>query len=77
MEQKTLVLEDKREISYCEWIHGPGDSVPLILIHGYLDSCRTWEQIMKFVSYPRVIAVTLPGWGDSSKEGIGGLRNAS
>mmetsp|Transcript_2033 Transcript_2033/g.2240 ORF Transcript_2033/g.2240 Transcript_2033/m.2240 type:complete len:302 (+) Transcript_2033:155-1060(+) len=43
---------------------------PLILIHGYLDSMLSWSRVVPLLSGSRrIIALTLRGWGDSSKDG--------
>mmetsp|Transcript_27115 Transcript_27115/g.46440 ORF Transcript_27115/g.46440 Transcript_27115/m.46440 type:complete len:282 (-) Transcript_27115:833-1678(-) len=57
-----------KEILYKEF-NKEATGTPLILIHGYLDSCNTWNLIIPSIQHVRVITVTLPGWGDSSKEG--------
>ncbi len=45
-----------------------GDGPPLILVHGYLSSQRTWEDVMPALAQRfRVIAPDLPGFGESEK----------
>eukprot|EP00457_Paulinella_chromatophora_P015410 gb/GEZN01016025.1/.p1 GENE.gb/GEZN01016025.1/~~gb/GEZN01016025.1/.p1 ORF type:complete len:281 (-),score=28.07 gb/GEZN01016025.1/:25-843(-) len=43
---------------------------PLLLIHGYLDSWKSFSSVIPLIDHSiGVIAVTLRGWGDSSKAG--------
>ena len=64
---KRLCVRGK-EIDYVE-VNSDVEGIPLILIHGYLDSNKTWKLILPLVQQTRVVCVTLPGWGDSCKEG--------
>ena len=43
---------------------------PVLMIHGFLDSRRTWDEAIEKMPVDRdVFAMTLRGWGDSSKNG--------
>jgi non-heme chloroperoxidase len=43
---------------------------PVLMIHGFLDSRRTWDEAIEGMPSDRdVFAMTLRGWGDSSKNG--------
>ena len=45
-----------------------GDGEPLVLVHGYLGGSAMWaEQILFFKDHFDVIAVDLPGFGDSAR----------
>lgn len=45
-----------------------GSGPPLLLVHGYLSSQRTWEDVTPALARQfRVIAPDLPGFGDSEK----------
>ena len=45
-------------------------SLPVLMIHGFLDSRRTWDKAIEEMPSDRdVYAMTLRGWGDSSKNG--------
>jgi non-heme chloroperoxidase len=46
------------------------DSIPILLIHGWLDSWRSWTLVLSQLKLnTRIIAMTLRGWGDSVKSG--------
>lgn len=52
--------------------HGPRDGTPLVLLHGWTDSWRIWEQALPyFSSQLRVICPTHRGFGDSTKPATG------
>ncbi len=42
-----------------------GKGRPLVLLHGLLDDCAGWEQLMERTTHPAV-AIDLPGFGGSS-----------
>jgi pimeloyl-ACP methyl ester carboxylesterase len=45
-----------------------GAGAPLLLVHGYLSSHRTWDEVTPALSaMRRVIAPDLPGFGESEK----------
>ena len=45
-----------------------GKGFPLVLVHGFLGSSEMWTPQKEFLSkYFRVIAPSLPGFGESSK----------
>jgi len=65
-------------ISYAELGGGvaglSGDTPCALLIHGFLDSWKSWSLIMpELAPSTRVIALTLRGWGDSDKTGEYGI----
>jgi pimeloyl-ACP methyl ester carboxylesterase len=46
-------------------------ATPLVLIHGWLDSWKSWSLILENLQTPRrIIAISLRGFGDSTKEGV-------
>lgn len=52
--------------------HGPRDGKPVILLHGWTDSWRIWEQALPYFSPElRIICPTHRGFGDSSKPADG------
>lgn len=52
--------------------HGPRDGKPVLLLHGWTDSWRIWEQALPYFSSElRIICPTHRGFGDSSKPAIG------
>ena len=47
---------------------GKGDGTPMLLVHGWIDSWRTWEAALPGLAGDyRVICVSLRGFGDSEK----------
>lgn len=49
-----------------------GAGEPLVLIHGLGDRCRTWSAVMpELARFHDVIAIDLPGFGDSPDDGTG------
>jgi pimeloyl-ACP methyl ester carboxylesterase len=49
-----------------------GSGEPLVLVHGLGDRCRTWSAVMPELARRHdVIAVDLPGFGDSPDDGTG------
>jgi 2-succinyl-6-hydroxy-2,4-cyclohexadiene-1-carboxylate synthase len=55
-----------------EWNVGSGhDADPLVLLHGFTGSGRSWEQAVALLSYPgRVLAPDLPGHGRSHFDSV-------
>ena len=50
-------------------IDGSGGT-PLVLLHGWLDSRRSWDLVVEHLAAERrVVAVTFRGWGDAANEG--------
>lgn len=46
------------------------DKCPLVLIHGWLGSWKSWTNIIRSLKSPRrIISLSLRGWGDSEKSG--------
>lgn len=58
---KTVFLKDKK-IAYKE----QGEGLPLILLHGFCEDHSIWEEVLPGLQFYRVIAVDLPGFGQSS-----------
>ncbi|QYA25040.1 alpha/beta hydrolase [Gramella sp. MT6] len=47
-------------------VAGEGDKVPLVLLHGFLEDSRIWEEIVKELKKERqIICIDLPGHGKS------------
>lgn len=60
MKLKKLLLPDNRELSYIE--AGDPLGIPLILLHGLGDSCRTFEPLLQHIPFRiRAIAYTQRG----------------
>ncbi len=50
--------------------HSPSEAEPLVLLHGWGGDSRTWEPLLPFLrQYSDVIALDLPGFGDSPARG--------
>lgn len=48
---------------------GQGDQTPIVLLHGYAETAHMWRPVMARLAQNRtVIAIDLPGAGDSGKE---------
>jgi pimeloyl-ACP methyl ester carboxylesterase/tetratricopeptide (TPR) repeat protein len=63
---KHIDLADGTRLMYVE--HGDTTGVPVILLHGYTDSWRSYERVLPHLPKSlRVLAVTQRGHGDSSK----------
>jgi pimeloyl-ACP methyl ester carboxylesterase/tetratricopeptide (TPR) repeat protein len=63
---RRVELADGTRLMYVE--HGDADSVPVILLHGYTDSWRSWERILPHLPRSlRVFAATQRGHGESDK----------
>jgi pimeloyl-ACP methyl ester carboxylesterase len=64
--QKHVVLPDGTRLAYVE--RGDADGTPVILLHGYTDSLRSYERVLPYLpSSLRVFAVTQRGHGESGK----------
>ncbi|HEU4688311.1 MAG TPA: alpha/beta fold hydrolase, partial [Vicinamibacterales bacterium] len=64
--QKHVVLPDGTRVAYVE--RGDADGTPVILLHGYTDSLRSYEQVLPYLpSTLRVFAISQRGHGDSAK----------
>ena len=59
--RRTLTLPDGRALALIRW---PGSGVPLVLLHGLLDSAEGWEELARDSGHP-CVAFDLPGFGDS------------
>lgn len=67
--KKQVQLKNGTRISYQE--AGSGDT-PIVLLHGYCGSSDYWHRVLPMLAAShRVIAVDLPGHGDSSAPGPG------
>ena len=59
-------LSDGTRLMYVE--RGDSDGTPVVLLHGYTDSMRSYERVLPYLPPSlRVFAVTQRGHGDSSK----------
>src|SRR5271170_504030 len=68
--QRWVVLNDGQPINVVELGKGP----PLVFIHGLIGRWTHWvEQLTAFAPSHRVIAVDLPGFGDSPLPARGGI----
>jgi pimeloyl-ACP methyl ester carboxylesterase len=64
--QKSVVLPDGLRLAYVE--QGDADGTPVILLHGYTDSLRSYDRVLPYLpSSLRVFAVTQRGHGESAK----------
>jgi pimeloyl-ACP methyl ester carboxylesterase len=70
----AAVLPDGVILPYVD--HGDRDGVPVLMLHGYSDSCRSFEPILPHLpAGVRAIAVTQRGHGDASRPESGyGIR---
>merc|ERR1712166_414272 len=49
---------------------GSADAPPLLFVHGFLDSRKSWTKVISGIAPGRrLLALTLRGWGDSCKAG--------
>ena len=65
-DQKTGVsLPNGQRLAYVEWGDPKGE--PVILLHGFTDTSRSWTQVLPYLSEFRVIAVDQRGHGAASK----------
>lgn len=60
-EQRLVELQDGRRLGVRYW---PGSGVPVVLVHGLLDSSVGWDGLALRLSHP-CIAPDLPGFGRS------------
>ena len=68
--QRWVILEDDQPINVVEMGEGP----PLLFVHGLIGRWTHWvEQLTAFAGSHRVIAVDLPGFGDSPLPVRGGI----
>jgi pimeloyl-ACP methyl ester carboxylesterase len=64
--QKHVVLPDGPRLAYVE--QGDADGTPVILLHGYTDSLRSYDRVLPYLpSSLHVFAVTQRGHGESAK----------
>lgn len=47
--------------------HGPDDGVPLVLVHGAPDTCRTWYRLMPHLHGKRIVLYDRRGYGRSAE----------
>ena len=52
-----------------------GDQIPLVLIHGFAGDSSVWKPLAKAFKNQRVIAIDLPGHGDSPKLKINSFQD--
>jgi pimeloyl-ACP methyl ester carboxylesterase len=58
-------ISQRQRLHYVDW--GNPDAPPLILVHGGLDNCRSWDWVAReFREHWHVIAPDLRGHGDSA-----------
>lgn len=70
MQALSLPLPTGVTLEYSE--HGDPDGVPVVLLHGYSDSWRSYEPVLPHLPASiRALAVTLRGHGDSGKPETG------
>ncbi|TCM74950.1 alpha/beta hydrolase [Rhizobium sp. BK068] len=62
--KKYAELANGVRVAYIEWGNPAGD--PLLLLHGFTDSSRTWSTLLPHVRDRRVIALDLRGHGSTS-----------
>jgi pimeloyl-ACP methyl ester carboxylesterase len=68
--QRWVVLDDGQPINVVELGEGP----PILFVHGLIGRWTHWvEQLTAFAGSHRVIAVDLPGFGDSPLPAQGGI----
>jgi len=64
--EKAITLPTGVTLSYVE--HGNTNGIPIILLHGFTDSWRSYEYVLaKFPDYLHVIAISQRGHGNSTK----------
>ena len=73
MQSRTVLLPSGANLSYCERaaVKYPRKPSPTaIFLHDYLGSEASWAQVLDHVGDSvRLLALSLPGWGHSSKQG--------
>lgn len=68
--RRTAIVAPNVTLEYVEY--GPGDGVPVVLLHGYTDSWHSWEPLLSHVPTSwRAIALSQRGHGDSSRPATG------
>jgi pimeloyl-ACP methyl ester carboxylesterase len=60
-ETLRIPLRDGRALSGRSW---PGEGIPIVLLHGLLDSCEGWDDFCRRTQHP-CLALDLPGFGGS------------
>lgn len=64
---KSELQSGSRRLSYVDL--GPRDAEPVLLLHGYLGSHRTWRYQLESLSRThRVLALDWYGWGESQRD---------
>ncbi len=63
-QKKRMRLFDEIDLAYIEIGDDPGK--PLLMIHGFTDTSRTWSSLAGLLPNRRLIAIDLRGHGDSS-----------
>jgi non-heme chloroperoxidase len=67
---KSITLDNGIMLEYAEQGHPNG--LPVLLLHGFTDSWRSYEMVLPFLpSHLHVFSITLRGHGNSSKPGAG------
>lgn len=61
--ERDIIVSDDVSLRIREW---PGSGPPLLLIHGFLGSGRSWGDLPGRLESAHVVAVDLPGHGASS-----------
>ena len=73
MASESVAISDETTIDVTRRPHVESERrtrPPVLMIHGFLDSRRTWDEAIEKMPVDRdVFAMTLRGWGDSSKNG--------
>lgn len=71
-EVKSVQLQGGPRLEYVE--QGDRDGIPVVLLHGYTDSWKSYERVLPYLpSSLRIFAVTQRGHGDSDRP-AGGYR---
>ena len=64
--EKAITLPTGVTLSYVE--HGNSNGIPIILLHGFTDSWRSFEHVLdQFPDYLHVVAISQRGHGNSTK----------
>lgn len=67
---RKIALSSGLKLAYAE--RGSPGGVPLLLLHGYTDSCRSYDRLMDCLpKVDRAVALSLRGHGDSDKPDSG------
>ncbi|MCK5750333.1 MAG: alpha/beta fold hydrolase, partial [Oricola sp.] len=64
-EKKTITLPNGQRLAYVEW--GDPKGAPVLLLHGFTDTSRSWTQVLPYLSDFRVIMPDQRGHGAASK----------